>query len=167
MLGSLAPRGLKSDIEIPAKRLRLCITTLAFQQIVKFSIESDSATERLLAVGDTTDRIRMETAFAKLCDVFPVTTFSGRTSGRYRLNRRRYRQAKAARCRMVILRTRWHQPTIDPKGRGGGHELPPKDIVRCLKRYVAREFHTLLPPVAAIPYGHGRAAEIDLMSIGT
>ena len=58
----------------------------------------------------------------------------GRTTGCRRLNRGGNRQANAALYRIVIVRLRWHQPTIDYVARRTEEGLSKKDIIRCLKR---------------------------------
>ncbi len=101
----------------------------------------------LTAAGDNGERIRSEAAFAKLCGVCPVPASSGRTTGRHRLNRGGNRQANAALYRIVVVRLRWHQPTIDYAARRTSEGRTKKEIIRCLKRYVAREvFHLLRRP---------------------
>ena len=95
--------------------------------------------------GDNTDRIRSEAAFAKLCGVCPIPAGSGKTSGRHRLNRGGNRQANAALYRVVVVRLRWHPPTIAYVKRRKADGLSKKDIIRCLKRFVARELYHLLP----------------------
>src|SRR3712207_9459974 len=67
---------------------------------------------RSLLVVDNPERIRSEAAFAKLCGACPIPASSGRTT-RYRLNRGGNRQANAALYRVVIVRMRHHQPTLD------------------------------------------------------
>lgn len=52
------------------------------------------------------------TAFTKLCGVSPIPAGSGKTNGRHRFNRGGNRQADAALYRAVIVRMRWHEPTI-------------------------------------------------------
>jgi len=46
----------------------------------------------------------------------------------------------------VIVRMRWHEPTIAYVERRTAEGLSKKEIIRCLKRYVAREVYALLPP---------------------
>ena len=92
-----------------------------------------------------TDRIRSEAAFAKLCGVCPIPAGSGKTSGRHRLNRGGNRQANAALYRVVVVRLRGHPPTIAYVKRRKADGLSKKDIIRCLKRFVARELYHLLP----------------------
>jgi transposase len=160
VLGSLARRWLElhEEIKIHTRHLKDRTKAVAPQLIATFGVGFDSAAELLLAAGDNTDRIRNEAAFAKLCGVCPIPASSGRTTGRYRLNRGGNRQANAALYRIVIVRMRWHQPTIDYVTRRTAEGLSKKDIIRCLKRYVAREIYALLPPVAVVPDTHVRAA---------
>ena len=64
---------------------------------------------------------------------------------RHRLFRGGHRQANAALYRIVTVRMRWHQPTMDYVARRTSQGLSKKDIIRCLKRFVAREiYHALL-----------------------
>ena len=51
----------------------------------------------------------------------------------------------------MIVRMRWHAPTIAYVQRRTAQGLSKKDIIRCLKRHVARELFQLLPPVSARP----------------
>ena len=67
----------------------------------------------LIIFGDNPERIRSEAAFAKLCGACPVPASSGMTTGRHRLYRGGHRQANAALHRAVVVRMRYHQPTID------------------------------------------------------
>ena len=77
----------------------------------------------------------------------PIPASSGQTSGRLRLNRGGNRQANAALYRVVIVRMRWHPPTITYVTRRTAEGLSKKDIIRCLKCYVAREIFSLLPEI--------------------
>lgn len=122
---------------------------MAPRLVEQFGIGFDSAAERLIAAGDNTDRIRSEAAFAKLCGACPISASSGKTSGRHRLNRGGNRQPTRALYRIVIVRMRWHEPTKAYVERRTAEGLSKKEIIRCLKRYVAREVYDLLPPVDA------------------
>jgi transposase len=99
---------------------------------------SGTAAEMLLLVGDNPERIHSEAAFAKLCGVCPIAASSGKTI-RHRLNRGGNRQANAALYRVVIIRMRGHQPTLDYNRRRTAEGKSKSEIIRCLKRYVARE----------------------------
>lgn len=102
----------------------------------------------LITAGDNSDRIRSEAALAKLCGACPIPASSGQTN-RHRLNRGGNRQANAALYRVVIVRMRWHQPTIAYVARRTAEGLTKKEIIRCLKRYVVREIYQLLPVPSA------------------
>ena len=100
----------------------------------------------LVAAGDNADRIRSEAAFAHLCGVAPIHASSGKTT-RHRLNRGGNRQANHALWRIVFTRM-----SSDPRTRAyverrslEGRSKP--EIMRVLKRYVAREVYRHLPGV--------------------
>ena len=99
----------------------------------------DVAGALLVAAGDNPERLRSEASFAHLCGVAPLPASSGKTTGRHRLNRGGNRQANNALWRIVIGRLRWHQPTRDYMARRTKEGLSKKEIIRCLKPYVARE----------------------------
>ena len=104
-----------------------------------FGIGPDTAAEILIVFGDNPDRVHSEAAFAKLCGTCPIPASSGMTSGRHRLYRGGHRQANAALSRTVVVRMRFHEPTIEYVQRRTAEGLSKKDIIRCLKRFVARE----------------------------
>jgi transposase len=104
-----------------------------------FGIGPDTAAELLIIFGDNPERVRSEPAFAKLCGACPIPASSGMNTGRHRLYRGGHRQANAALYRSVIVRMRFHQPTIDYVARRTAEGLPKREIIRCLKRYLARE----------------------------
>lgn len=105
-----------------------------------FGIGVDTAAEVLIVFGDNPERVRSEAAFAKLCGVCPIPASSG-MSNRHRLSRAGHREANAALYRAVIVRMRFHQPTIDYVARRTAEGLSKRDIIRCLKRFLAREIY--------------------------
>ena len=106
-----------------------------------FGVGAHTAAELLIIFGNNPDRIRSEAAFAKLCGACPIPASSGLTTGRHRLNRGGHRQANAALYRAVIVRMRFHQPTVDYVARRTAGGRTKRDIVRCLKRCLAREIY--------------------------
>jgi transposase len=80
-----------------------------------------------------------EKSYAALCGSSPVEISSGRTN-RHRLNRAGDRQANSAPwiIAMVRIRSR-HAPTVAYIERRTAEGLSKRDIIRCLKRYIARE----------------------------
>jgi len=113
-------------------------------------IKTGTAAEMLILVGDNPERIHSEAALAKLCGACPVPASSGKTS-RHRLNRGGHRQANAALYRVVIVRMRTHQPTLDYVKRRTTEGKSKPEIIRCLKRFVVREIfgHLCRTPAAA------------------
>ncbi len=55
------------------------------------------------------------------------------------LNRGGHRRANAALHRVVVVRMRAHQPTVDYVRRRTAEGKSKREIIRCLKRFVARE----------------------------
>jgi transposase len=139
-LKALARRWLMLDAEIKEHDAALDALTTSCAAGLKaaFGIATGTVAEMLILVGDNPERIRSEAAFAKLCGVCPVPASSGKTS-RHRLNRGGNRQANAALYRVVITRMRSHQPTLAYVEKRLAQGRTKREIVRCLKRYVARE----------------------------
>ena len=104
----------------------------------------DTAAMLLVAAGDHPERLRSESSWAHLCGVAPVPASSGKTAGRYRLNRGGDRQASSALWRIVIVRMNSHPATRAYADRRSEEGLSKKEIIRCLKRYVAREVYRQL-----------------------
>ena len=102
-------------------------------------IGADTAAEMLIICGDNPDRIHSEAAFTKLCGACPIPASSGMTTGRHRLYRGGHRQANAALHRAVIVRMRSHSPTLNSVERRTADGRPKREIIRCLKRFLARE----------------------------
>lgn len=146
-LRSLATRWLALDAEVRehTRHLERILEESAPELVAAYGVGPDSAAELVIAAGDNGERIRNEAAFAKLCGVCPIPASSGRTTGRHRLNRGGNRKANAALHRVVIVRLKWHEPTRAYMARRTAEGRTKKDVVRCLKRYVARELFRLLP----------------------
>ena len=144
-LRSLATRWLTLAVEISVhdKALDSITRTAAPTLREAFGIGPDASAEMMIVAGDNPSRIRSDAAFAKLCGACPIPASSGVTN-RHRLFRGGHRQANATLYRIVIVRMRWHQPTIDYVARRTAQGLSKKDIIRCLKRFVAREIYNAL-----------------------
>jgi transposase len=106
-------------------------------------VGTDVAGQLLVTAGDNPQRLRSEAAFAMLCGAAPLPASSGRTH-RHRLNRGGDRQANAALYRIVLCRLRWDPRTRAYAQRRTTEGLSKPEIIRCLKRYTAREVYTAL-----------------------
>jgi transposase len=113
-----------------------------------FGVGTDTAASLLVAAGDNPDRLRSERSWAHLCGVCPIPAGSGKTDGRHRLNRGGDRQANAALYRIVLTRMSGDERTRAYVTRRRDEGKNTAEIMRCLKRYVARETFKHLQHVA-------------------
>jgi transposase len=104
-----------------------------------FGVGTDTAATLLVAAGDNPDRLRSERSWAHLCGVCPIPAGSGKTDGRHRLNRGGDRQANAAFYRIVLTRMSGDPRTKTYVARRRDEGKNTAEIMRCLKRFVARE----------------------------
>jgi transposase len=109
-----------------------------------FGIGPETAGQLLVSAGDNPERMRSEGAFAHLAGVAPIPASSGRTH-RHRLNRGGDRAANNALHTIVLTRMRFDERTRAYVERRTKEGLSTAEIIRCLKRYVARETFDLLP----------------------
>ena len=117
-----------------------------------FGVGPDTAGQLLSTAGDNPDRITTESDFAHLCGVAPIEASSGYHSGCWRLNRGGDRQANAALYRIVIVRMRHCRKTRAYVEKRTTEGKTKRAIIRCLKRYVAREiYRTLTTDLATTP----------------
>jgi transposase len=108
-----------------------------------YGVGPDTAALLLIAAGDRPERLRSEAAWAHMCAVAPVPASSGKTR-RHRLSRGGNREASHALWRIVITRMSAHPATRAYLERRTKEGLSKKEIIRCLKRYVAREVYPYL-----------------------
>ncbi|MCL7492597.1 transposase [Streptomyces sp. MCA2] len=132
---------LTEQIQELERRLVLLVERHAPQLLASVGIGPDTAVTLLITVGDDPERLRSEASFAALCGVSPVERSSDSRQYR-RLNRGGDRQANAALHRIVQTRLRFDPRTQDYYERRTKEGKTRREIVRCLKRYAAREvFH--------------------------
>lgn len=111
----------------------------------------------LIVAGDNPERVRSEPAFARLCGVAPIPASSGMKT-RHRLNPGGHRQANAALYRTVIVRMQYHEPTKNYVARRTAEGKTKAEIIRCLKRLLAREIWGYMRPLREPRMGHILAA---------
>lgn len=136
-------RNLADEIADADAELKALVTTTAPKLIDRFGVGPEVAAQLLITAGDNPERLRSESSFAALCGVSPLPASSGRTD-RHRLNRGGDRQANSALYTVVMVRMRFHEPTRKYVARRTAEGLKKPDIMRCLKRYVIREFLPLI-----------------------
>lgn len=102
-----------------------------------------TASALLVTAGDNPDRLISESAFAHLCGVAPIPASSGKTL-RHRLNRGGDRSANNALWVIALGRMARDPRTQDYVKRRTEEGRSKKEIMRCLKRYIAREIYPVL-----------------------
>jgi transposase len=136
-------RALAAEIRDLTARLTAGVKAVAPALLDQHGVGPDSAATLLIAAGDNPDRLTSEAAFAALCGVSPVERSSGRTH-RHRLNRGGDRRANAALWRIVLTRLRDEPRSRSYLERRTAEGRTRRDIVRCLKRYVARDVFVVI-----------------------
>jgi len=120
----------------------------------------DVASALLVAAGDNPERMRTESSFAALCGASPVEASSGKIT-RHRLNRGGNREANNALWRIAMSRLLHDEATQLYAARRRAEGKSTKEILRCLKRYIAREVFRLLTNPPSVPDGaHLRARRV-------
>jgi transposase len=116
------------------------VTARAPGLLALHGVGPDTAALLLVAAGDHPERLRSEAAWAHLCGTAPIPASSGKVR-RHRLDPGGNREASHALWRIVITRMSSHPATRAYAGRRTKEGLTEKEIIRCLKRYVAREVY--------------------------
>jgi transposase len=144
-LKSLASRWAALDAEVGRldEHLGQLVATAAPALLAVNGVGVEVAGALLVASGDNPARLADEASFAALCGVSPVDASSGRRQ-RHRLNRGGNRDANRALWVIVMARMARDPRTRRYVERRTGEGLSKKEIIRCLKRYVAREIYKIL-----------------------
>ncbi|WPB91498.1 IS110 family RNA-guided transposase [Streptomyces malaysiensis] len=137
---------LDEEIKDADKEIGPLVTQAAPRLIALPGAGPETAGQLLTSAGDNPDRLHSEASFAHLCGAAPVPASSGRTH-RHRLNRGGDRAANNALHTIVLVRMKYDQRTQEYVARRTAEGMAKKDIVRCLKRFVAREIYRHLPHV--------------------
>jgi transposase len=137
-----------ADLEEEIAELDARITPLlqatAPALLAVYGVGIDTAAALLAAAGDNPERLRSEAAWAHLCGVSPLQASSGKVM-RHRLNRGGDRQANSALWRIVITRLASDPRTQAYMERRVKDGRSKSEVIRILKRYVAREVFRHLP----------------------
>ena len=134
---------LAAEIKDLDKDLKMLVQQAAPGLLTHRGIGIQTAAQFLVTIGANIDRLDNDAAFARMCGAAPIPTSSGNTH-RMRLHRGGDRQANSALHIVVIGRLKNHPPTLAYRDRKLAQGKSKRDIIRALKRYVAREvFYTL------------------------
>jgi transposase len=116
------------------------VTARAPGLLALYGIGPHTAALLLIAAGDHPQRLRSEAAWAHLCAAAPIPASSGKTV-RHRLNPGGDRQASHALWRIVFTRLGSDPATRAYVERRTAEGKSKAEIIRCLKRYVARQVY--------------------------
>ncbi len=144
-LRSLARRIALLDHEIAELDAQLTplVATAAPRTTDLLGVSTGHAGQLLVTAGQNIERIHSEGAFAALCGASPIPSASGK-HGRYRLNPGGDRQANRALHMIAVCRLRYCPRTRAYAQRRTAEGKTKKEIIRCLKRYIAREIYASL-----------------------
>ncbi len=140
-------RALTGEVKDIDSMLKDLVEQAAPDLLDVYGVGPDGAATLLVTAGDNPERIRSERSWAHLCGVTPIPASSGKTI-RHRLNRGGDRHANSALHRIVLTRMSNHPETRAYVVRRRAEGLNSFEIMRCLKRYVARQVFKHLPMAA-------------------
>jgi transposase len=145
VLRGLAKRWQQLDREVDVldKQLEKLAKETAPDLLALRGVGVDVACTLLVAAGDNPQRLAREASFAALCGVSPIDASSGRQH-RHRLNRGGNRDANRALWVVALVRLRCDPRTRAYVARRTTEGLSKPEILRCLKRYIAREVFKIL-----------------------
>ena len=141
-------RGLNTEMGEIDRMLAGLIAETAPSLLELHGVGTDTAASLLVTAGDNPERLGSEGSWAHLCGTTPLPANSGKVTNRYRLNRGGDRQANAALYRIVLTRMSSDPDTRAYVTRRRAQGLNTAEIMRCLKRYVARQTFKHLPTAA-------------------
>lgn len=144
-LRSLARRITALDEEIAVLDLQLepLVRKAAPRTVELFGVGVGHTTQLLVTAGQNISRIRNDAAFAHLCGVDPIPASSGKTV-RHRLNPGGDRDANSTLHMIAVVRLRYCDRTRSYTARRLEEGLSKREVIRCLKRYIAREIYRSL-----------------------
>jgi transposase len=143
-------RELEGEIGELDRQLEQLVNTAAPRTVQLFGVGTQGASQLLVTAGQNIDRLRNEGAFARICGAAPIQASSGRTT-RHRLDFAGDRQANRALHMIAVCRLRHCERTRAYAAKRTADGLNKREILRCLKRYIAREtYHTLRADLEAL-----------------
>jgi transposase len=144
-LRSIAQRIECLDQEIATldRELEQLVQAAAPRTIARLGISTGHAGQLLVTAGQNIDRLPGEASYAALCGASPIPASSGKTT-RHRLNPGGDRQANRALHLIVVCRLRYCPRTCAYVQRRTAEGKTKREIVRCLKRYLAREVYNAI-----------------------
>jgi len=138
---------LSEEISELDEQLDRLVTEAAPELVAVEGVGTDTAASLLIAAGDNPERLENEAAFAHLCGAAPIPASSGKHV-RHRLNRHGNRDANRALYVIAVCRMNRDERTRSYVAKRTAEGKSKKEIIRCLKRYIAREIYRVLSSIS-------------------
>lgn len=144
-LRSIARRVRDFDEEIAQldEQLTALVRQAAPHTLTLLGIGPVHAAQLLITAGQNIDRLHSDAAFARVCAAAPIPASSGKTT-RHRLNPFGDRDANRTLHLITVVRLRYCDRTRAYADRRSSEGLSKREIIRCIKRYLAREIYHAL-----------------------
>ncbi|PPK90177.1 transposase IS116/IS110/IS902 family protein [Kineococcus xinjiangensis] len=135
---------LTEEIDVLSAALTRLMRTAAPATMALLGVSTEHAGQLLVTAGGNPQRLGSEAAFAALCGACPIPASSGMTS-RHRLHPGGDRDANSSLHMIALVRMRWCPDTRAYVERRTKEGLSKREIIRCLKRYIARQtYHAIM-----------------------
>ena len=131
-------RDLSAEIAALTKQLGTLVTRAAPRTTGLLGISTEHAGQLLVTAANNPERMHSESAFTALCAACPIPASSGKTN-RHRLNPGGDRAANSTLHMIAVVRMRWCPATRNYVTRRLTEGMAKREIIRCLKRYIARQ----------------------------
>jgi transposase len=159
-------RDLDRQIGLLDQDLAPLVATAAPRTMSLLGVSTQHAGQLVVTAGQNIQRLPNDGAFARLCGASPIPASSGRTS-RHRLSRGGDRKANRALHLIAVCRLRYCARTRAYANRRTAEGLSKPEIIRCLKRYIARElYHTLRADLADLNLSAASAQQAVTINCG-
>ena len=134
---------LDAEIAVLDGQLEVLVAKAAPRTTALLAVSTGHAGQLLVTAGQNIDRLTSEASFAALCGSSPIPVSTGRTD-RHRLNYGGDRNANRALHMIAVCRLRYCRRTRAYAERRIAEGKTKTEIIRCLKRYIAREIYHAL-----------------------
>jgi transposase len=143
--------GLRREVAAYDKQLDTLVAAVAPRTLALPGVGTHHTAQLLVTAGQNIDRFHGDAAFAHLCGADPIPASSGKAI-RHRLNPGGDRAANRTLHLIAVVRLRYCERTRAYAERRRAEGKTNKEILRCLKRYIARQtYRTLLDDLGAQP----------------
>jgi transposase len=157
---------LDAEIATLDRQLKQLVATAAPVTTARVAVSTGHAGTLLVTAGQNIQRLRSEASFAALCAASPIPVSSGR-SDRHPLNYGGDRDANRALHMIAVCRLRYCERTRAYAERPTAEGKTKTEIIRCLKRYIARElYHALVTDLLGDRAWRPRPAAIVSITCG-